>query len=133
MVWSRFVYLPMSFIQFATKPISANFSMASQQRIDVTNFYPFDDDYNAERYVMDKCVLHTPDAIYKYNVPNAFNVLHVNCCSLKAKFADIEMFLLTLVNPPSVLVLTESWITQYSKFPTMLDYGYLHSRFTTNR
>ncbi len=72
-------------------------------------------------------MLHTPDSISKYNVPNTLNVLHLNCCSLEAKFADIEMFLLTLVNPSSVLVLKKSWVTQYSKFPTMLDYGRLHS------
>ena len=62
-----------------------------------------------------------------------FSVLHINCRSLKKKLPSIRQFLSTIDSIPSVIALTETWLSEYGNYLLAVPNYILVSSLRRNR
>lgn len=108
--------------------------MASEVKLELSDFYPFNDNGNMENLIQDYCKLIGADsADFQFIFNSGVSIMHLNCCSLTAKFDEIETFLHMFEKLPSIIAFTESWIKPTSCIPNLYQNNAFHKPRTNDK
>ena len=84
----------------------------SYNKFSTASFYPYDTDSEYERRLISDCVSVSTEEYnllpHSLHTENNLTIMHLNCCSLSAKFDLLQVFLSNLSVLPDVFCLTES-------------------------
>lgn len=94
----------------------------------MNNYPKFDPDYESFDNVSIKCDVLSPDEFINKNAtkykPNSFlSIFHLNIRSCRSNFANLQLFLQTLLIPFTIIILSETWLSEDSDFLFEID-GY---------
>ncbi len=85
----------------------------TENRLSFTGFYPFDNNSDYEQQIVENCSVISFDelvtAVPKLVAAGNFNVMHLNCYSLRSKYDCLQVHLSQFQTLPDILCLTESW------------------------
>jgi exonuclease III len=91
-------------------------------------FYPFSDDLDYERVLVDNCSMLSVDAFNsrKLCLDNKLLLFNLNCRSLNARFDEITLLLSCLSPNPDILCLTETWVNVNDVIPQLPGYNFFN-------
>jgi hypothetical protein len=79
-------------------------------------FYPFSDDDALQDELISKCKPVDVCCLKDLSLKNNFSAIHLNCRSVLNKLDDINLLLNLCDSSPSVILLSETWLTPNSCF-----------------
>ena len=101
----------------------------NNNKFSTADSYPYDTDGEYERQLISDCVSVSTDKynlLHSLHTANNLTIMHLNCCSLSAKFDLFQVFLSNLSVLPDVFCLTESCTTSNDMFFSLQQYNMLN-------